>query len=325
MIIDDKVYGRQEIDDPLILEIIATPEMQRLKGVNQYGIWNLFNERYFTSRFDHCVGVYLLLHHFGASREEQTAGLMHDIAHTAFSHVIDYVFDDSATQTVHETFHTRVIFNSEIPNILRKYGLDVERLVDEHNFGILERALPDLCADRVDYFLRDSLLLEKCSREEVRMILGALNVYEQELMLTDKDTAEMMEGRFRQMCLDFWGPPIQTGSYTLMANILREALEKEIIDETDFFSTDENVLKKLHDSLDANIVHQLQLFSTDKIVEGTAEEHTFHNRSKARYINPKVFVEGKIIRTTDFVPGLQDKLEEFIEKYKEGYYIKIIE
>ena len=271
------------------------------------------------------MGVYLLLRQLGASREEQTAGLIHDIAHTAFSHVIDYVFNDGVAQTVHEQFHTTVIFNSGIPAILKRYELDVERVTKVHHFGILERALPDLCADRVDYFLRDSLLLEKCSGEEVRRILGALKVYEQELMLTDKDTAEMMEERFRRMCLDFWGPPIQTGSYTLMGNILREALDKNIIDETDFFSTDEKVLKKLHDSLDTNIVHQMQLFSTDKIVEGTAEEHTFHNRSKARYINPKVLVEGNIIRTTDFVPGLQDKLEEFIEKYKKGYYITIRE
>ena len=32
-----------------------------------------------------------------------------------------------------------------------------------------------------------------------------------------------------------------------------------------------------------------------------------------------------IIRTTDFVPGLQDKIDQFIEKYKQGYFIKIRE
>ena len=33
MIINDSVYGRQTIDDPLVLEIMATPEMQRLRGL----------------------------------------------------------------------------------------------------------------------------------------------------------------------------------------------------------------------------------------------------------------------------------------------------
>lgn len=356
MIINDSVYGKQKIDDSLILDIIATPEMQRLKEVNQYGVWNLFDPKYFTSRFDHCVGVYLLLRHFQASREEQTAGLIHDIAHTAFSHVIDYVFNDSVAQTVHEKFHTKVIFNSQIPNILRRYGLDLERVVDEHNFGILERSLPDLCADRIDYFLRDSLLLGKCSGEEVNSMINALIVYDKELILTDKDAAKNMEEKFMQMCLEFWGPPIQVGMYTVMGNILREALEKEIINETDFYSTDEEVLKKLKNSQDENILQQLQLFSADidnsaiymtcgqnylmvnsgkkgdrtnrinhKIIEGTAEDHTFHSRVKARYINPKVLVDGKIIRTTNFVQGLQDKIEEFKEKYKKGYYIKIID
>ena len=50
------------------------------------------------------------------------------------------------------------------------------------------------------------------------------------------------------------------------------------------------MLRKLNCSQDKNILRQLQLFSIDKITEGTTDDYTFHNKSKARYINPKVLV-----------------------------------
>lgn len=36
----------------------------------------------------------LLNRQLDASMEEQIVALLHDVSHTAFSHVIDYVFDD---------------------------------------------------------------------------------------------------------------------------------------------------------------------------------------------------------------------------------------
>jgi len=51
-----------------------------------------------TTRFDHSVGVMLLIRKLGAGSspasallKEQVAALLHDVSHTAFSHVIDYV------------------------------------------------------------------------------------------------------------------------------------------------------------------------------------------------------------------------------------------
>ena len=102
------------------------------------------------------MGVMLLLHKLGASVEEQVAGLLHDVPHTAFSHVIDFVFR-TEKHNFHELHHERVIMGSEIQGILDKHGFDVKRILDEHKFPLLEKDLPDLCADRVDYTLRDSV------------------------------------------------------------------------------------------------------------------------------------------------------------------------
>ncbi len=96
-----------------------------------------------------------LLKKYDASLEEQIAGLLHDVPHTAFSHVVDFVFGTGKHQGYHERFMKQVIYDSEIPSILEEHGIDVEEVLDESNFKLLERGVPDLCADRIDYFLRD--------------------------------------------------------------------------------------------------------------------------------------------------------------------------
>lgn len=324
MQINDPIYGPQEITDPIILELLATPEMQRLQGVNQYGIWDLFDPKYFTSRYEHSVGVYLLLHQFNTTREEQIAGLLHDISHTAFSHVIDYVFDDSESQSVHEKFHHQVIFASQIPSILQKYSLDINHVIDEYNFPLLEKNLPDLCADRLDYFMRDSSLIGVSTKQDISQILSALTIHNNEFVFNQKDTAYMASQKFIETCLQFWGPPIQSGSYTVMGNILKLALDKKIITPRDFFSTDKVLLQKLKDSQDKDITNQFNLFSYDRILESTNADYTFHTKSKARYIDPKILIDGKITQTTTLFPQLQQQIDTLKEKFKQGYYIKIV-
>jgi len=324
MIINDKIYGKQEIIDPIILELIATSEMQRLKHINQYGVWDLFDPKYFTSRFDHSVGAYLLLRKFNAPREEQIAGLLHDISHTAFSHVIDYVFDDSEFQSVHERFHQQVIFDSQIPAIIKKYSLDINHIIDEHNFPLLENNLPDICADRLDYFLRDSSLIGITTPQEIQIIQSALIVHHNEFVFNHPDAAYLASTKFIQTCQQFWGSPLQSGSYTLMSNILKRALDKKIITERDFFSTDKSLLKKLKDCQDKDITNQFDLFSYDRIIESTKEDYTFHTKSKARYIDPKILINGQLKHTTELFPQLQQQIDTLKEKFKQGYYIKIV-
>lgn len=105
MQINDKIYGTFEITDPLAKEIIKTKAMQRLKGICQYTTLCFIYPECDTTRFEHCLGVYFLLKKLNAPYEEQIAGLIHDIAHTAYSHLIDFVYNQGSTQEVHEEFH----------------------------------------------------------------------------------------------------------------------------------------------------------------------------------------------------------------------------
>jgi HD superfamily phosphohydrolase len=79
---DDELYGRVEITEPVLLDLIASEAMQRTKGISQHGITALLGITPPFSRFDHSLGAMLLVRHLGASVKEQIAALLHDISHT---------------------------------------------------------------------------------------------------------------------------------------------------------------------------------------------------------------------------------------------------
>lgn len=98
----DLVYGEAEITEPAILELVNCPALQRLKGIDQAGYRPLWVKpdtavsEYEASRLAHSLGVYLLLRQYQAPLEEQIAGLIHDVSHSAFSHCIEYVLESGS-------------------------------------------------------------------------------------------------------------------------------------------------------------------------------------------------------------------------------------
>lgn len=72
-------------------------------------------------RYDHSVGVMLLIRMLGGTLEEQIAGLLHDVSHTAFSHVADYVFENR-DEDYHEIIFRSVVESSEYLLFLKSIG-----------------------------------------------------------------------------------------------------------------------------------------------------------------------------------------------------------
>ena len=89
--INDELYGEYYVDD-VIYEIINTKIFKRLKNIYQSGGGYLVNGLWNVNRHEHSIGTMILSLKFNGNIEEQIKALLHDISHTAFSHVIDYIF-----------------------------------------------------------------------------------------------------------------------------------------------------------------------------------------------------------------------------------------
>ena len=159
LVINHKIYGRFIITEPVLIKLIKSPILKRLKGIGQNGAYDFHHTSpgHF-SRYEHSIGVMLLLRKFDASLEEQIAGLLHDVSHTAFSHVADFVFNSQITADYQDKKMTQAFEIQGINKFLREYKINPKRILNRKNFSLLEQELPNLCADRIDYTLQEPTL-----------------------------------------------------------------------------------------------------------------------------------------------------------------------
>jgi uncharacterized protein len=221
----DAVYGAVTIDEPLLLDLLASEAMQRLRGVLQHGVTALIGITRPVTRFDHSAGAMLLVRRLGGSLEEQAAALLHDVSHTAFSHVVDYVFANHDAQSYHDDHKQRFVAQTDLPELLERYGYHWRDLLDEHAFALLEQPAPRLCADRLDYFLRDSLDLKLATPAAVSRALDCLAVHEGRIICIDLHCARWLAETYLAADEASWANFREVGLYELAAQAIRRALE----------------------------------------------------------------------------------------------------
>ena len=97
-IIHDSIHGSIKFEG-IALELLETPEMQRLSGIKQLGLGYLVFPGANHTRLEHSIGVSYVAGKMGMalglSSEEITllkvAGMLHDIGHSPFSHTLEYL------------------------------------------------------------------------------------------------------------------------------------------------------------------------------------------------------------------------------------------
>ena len=321
MFIQDRVYGAVELDEPVIEKLIHTKPLQRLKRINQAGASQYLFPWKNISRLEHSIGVMLLLRRFGATLEEQIAGLLHDAPHTAFSHVIDYVYENEHHE-YHERFHTSILNDPEVQNIFKKYVIS-DRVVHPEHFHLLEKNVPDLCADRIDYALRDMQVWKRDS-ERTGVKLAGLTVFQGEFMFTNLHVAEAFGRDYLEIDRENYAHPREIAIYVLLAQALRHALENKLLTQHDLFTDDEAVFDILKTRGDAYIQKKLSFLTPRMRIEHTTREH--HHlfvKPKIRYIDPKVLTDKKIKRVSEISADFKKRLKNHIEHVSRGWYIDV--
>ena len=316
LVIKDRVYGNIVIENPLITDLIGSKPMQRLKNIHQSGATFYLEPERNITRFEHCIGVWYLLKRYGAGTEEQAVGLLHDVPHTAFSHVFDVVFPNEG-YNFHEKFEEKMISESEIPEILKKYGIEWKKILYKNNFPLLEADLPDLSADRIDYFLRDTRIDPIFPDSLVWQFLEGLFVENGRFYFKDSSLACLYAMLFISAGRILWVDPNSHGSHYLLADILKRAINLKLLSENDFFKTDAEVMKILYKTDDPDMQQKLKKLSP--VTEFEYADRTkaeYFGPNKPRVVDPLVKKGGRLVRISELVYGLTGFFNQFKNDYR---------
>ena len=290
----DPVYGKQDISEGVLRDLMASDALRRLDGVLQHGVTALIGITAPFSRYEHSVGAMLLVRRLGGSLAEQIAALLHDVSHTAFSHVVDFVVGDHREQAYHEACKETVVRDSDIPAVLDRHGYDWRAFLDETAFPLLEQPAPALCADRLDYFLRDVEYMGLATPAAVEAVLDSLTVRNGRLALTDRELARWLGYTFMEADRASWSNPREVGLYELTAEAIRAALDGGEVTEADLWTTDRELWNRLRSASRPEVRVSLERISADTRFPHCPDGPELRVASKVRTLDPEVAVDGGV-------------------------------
>lgn len=182
-IIRDSIHGNIKIKD-FFIELINSPELQRLYNIKQLGLAHLVFPGAHHSRFEHSLGSYYIASEISDSidieDEEKKiikcAALLHDIGHGPFSHTLEMIIENSlkinhidltdrlifGNYEIISSEEKKYIFYSNVNTVLDKENIDKKLLSDiikgkKINKMYLSQILNSaIDVDQLDYLIRDA-------------------------------------------------------------------------------------------------------------------------------------------------------------------------
>lgn len=321
-------YGPMEVSDPLFLDLLESKAVQRLKHIDQSGISRYFDNIPAFSRYDHSLGVFYILDRFKASKEEMAAGLLHDVSHTAFSHLGDVIFDfdqrkhsDSYQDSIHFWFMNRM----GLKPIIEKHNLTLMDVMHKNShFKTLEQPLPDVCADRLEYNLQTGYLFNLITKEEITEILSDIDFKDNIWFFHTPKVAKKFANLSLYFTENFWGSEENAFLYKLGSDVIKRALNLKILTTDDVhFSIDTDILEKLRRQNDF-MIHQIlkKCSSFEKhYSKGTKTHHNYYIQPKFRGINPWVKINKQLYRLTSLDHGFASEYLRVKNKMSCGLYL----
>jgi len=336
MTYQDRIYGKIKIREPLILELIKSQTLQRLKGIDQAGYLPLYlkvhslsaDSRLVTfvkiTRFEHSLGTFILLKKFNAIIEERVAGLIHDVSHTVFSHTIDYVVSNGSgrTQNYQDSILERFVKKSEIPRILKKYRIGLGYILNKDNFPLLEKELPDLCADRIDYSLRTALGCKMINRGGVKYFLDNLSIEKNSWIFKNYQSAKRYAKLFLKLNTIYYAGFPTVVMFKTVGDLLKYALKKGHIKKDDLFTTDKEVMAKIKKRLNADKTLKVLFDRIEGKVKFQNNPKDYNARAfcKSRVVDPLFKTNKKVKRLSEIDKNWRKIVRE--ESKPKEYFLK---
>lgn len=321
---NDPIYGLTAIDEPVLQDLIQSQAVQRLHGVLQHGITGLIGLTEPITRFEHSLGAMLIVRRLGGSLREQIAALLHDVSHTAFSHVIDHVLGSPNEQSYHDEMKEAYMAKTDLPQILAQHAYNWADFVDEAAFLLLEQPAPRLCADRIDYFLRDCQGLGLATQADIDRAVAALLVADGRIALNDLDVARWFGDTYMQADDASWANFREVGLYELTAQAIRQGLAAGAIVQDDFWQTDDVLWQKLQAHDDAYLQELLALVSVETQFEWDKANPAFIVQTKLRAIDPDVWHEGGLRPLSSLDPNFAARRQDYLSRKQGAWPMRVV-
>jgi uncharacterized protein len=302
----DEVYGEIDIDEPLLIDLVNSRGLQRLRGVSQAGASRFVRPGRTVSRFEHSLGVMHLAGLLGAETVEMAAALLQDVSHTAFSHTVDYLVDDPG-EAFHERVFTEAVARTDIPAVLHKHELSLADVTaPELLHRRIDQPAPDLCADRIDYTLRDLRRFGRLSAIETRSAVAHLVYLNGVVAFDTPEVAADFVAWYHYLVAELFMNPLELYAHDEFARILRQAITNRVISMDDVvIGEDDYILERLRGSaLNGRLE---RLCAVTGVVVDPSDGGGRVVSGKARIVDPAVIDSetGRVVRTSVLRPDTQ--------------------
>ena len=308
-----------------LIEYANVPELQRLKGISMISACEhtkLIPYKFFHSRYEHSLGVALIVWNFTKDKKQTIAGLYHDIATPSFSHVVDYIHGDYEKQETTEQLTEKMIRNSkEIMKLLNRDKIEVDEIKDYHLYSIADNDSPKLSADRLEYTISDGLVTQDAfTLEAINRIYNDITVMkneqgEDEIGFSNIDIAEEYVERASKMWHLFSGNNENNMVMEFWKDILKNMILENYISENDLYKYSEvEIVNKIKECPNERIRKAFEIFANSNEIGRSDTEilgkYCISVKAKKRYTNPLVLVnDGQAKRISE----VSEKGRFFIE------------
>jgi len=139
----------------------------------------------------------------------------------------------------------RFVATTELPALLGQHGFRTEgkaSVFDEEAYPLVEMPAPHLCADRLDYGLRDAVAFGKMTLEDARRVFLSLKAHPNAesprrlLALQDEQAAHALARAYTAADRDVWGNPAHMLMYQQAGRVIGDAVRRGCIPEQKLWS-----------------------------------------------------------------------------------------
>lgn len=319
-----------------LYEYASVLELKRLKGISMISACEstkLIPVNFFHNRYEHSIGVALIVWNFTKDKKQAIAGLYHDLASPSFSHVIDYLHGDYEKQEYTESYTEKAIRNSkEIMVLLKRDNIDVDEIKDCHIYPIADNDTPQLSADRLEYSLSDGLTTQDAfTIESINKIYKDLKVLKNEygkdeLGFGHIDIAEEYVERASKLWRLFSGNPENCMVMHFWKDILKLMISQKYISENDLYTRSEMEITEIIQNCPNKVIaNAFEIFSKSEKVERSdvllQDRYCIPTKTKKRYNNPLVQINenGEVKRIDEISEKGKDCIEG-INNFQDGKF-----